>query len=245
MKKFLPLILLLLGLALFLSPNVSAANSGAFYVNNAYFKGNGAYNVVVHDSNRDTLQIYVNGKKSVKAKVNKQGWATFQRVRLSGQSKLSFTKRTGLFKYVPLKYTKYVRVSAAQVTLSDNGPKHSYDDFYTWLTTPFDLQSQMNLGLSGFSHDTSNYQLIMDVCEYTDSSFGPQWVACMQKRYSDYLKPDTFVNDNWMGDYSTMTGDINEAITQQNLYGSSSKTDKYKNAMQEAQKVYERLAVTN
>jgi hypothetical protein len=245
MKKFLPPILLLLGSVLFLPLDAHAANSGSFYVNNAYFKGNGTYDVVVHDPSRDTLQIYVNGRKSVKAKVNKQGWATFQKVKLSGQSKLSFTKRVKLFKYAPLKYTKYVRVDAAKVTLSNNGPKHSYDDFYTWLTSPFDLQSQMNLGLSGLGHDTSNYQLITDVCEYTDSSFGPQWVACMQKRYSDYLKPDTFVNDSWMGDYSTMAGDINDAITQQSLYGSASKTDKYKTAMQEAQKIYERLAVTN
>ncbi len=235
MKKLYLLLLPFLAV-LSLSTTVFATNTSVFYVKNAYFKGNGAYDVVVHDASRDTLKLYVDGKNPVKAKVNKQGWATFQKVKLSGQSKLSFTKHLRFLKYDPIYYVKYISVNKAQVQLSDTGKNHTYGEFYTWLTTPFDIQSNMTLGQSGFGNDRNNYQLITDVCQYTDSNFGPQWTACMQKRYKDYLKPDTFVNDNWMGDYTTMVGDMNYA---------GPKNAQYNKATQEAQSIYERLAVTN
>ncbi len=222
-------------LALSLSSNVFAANKSAFYVNNAYFKGDGKYDVVVHDSNRDTLRLYLNGKNPVKAKVNKQGWATFQKVKLTGQSKLSFTKKISWFKYTPVDYTRYISVDGKQVKLSDIGAKHSYDDFYAWFTSE---QGEVDITYNNLPHlySGSSYQIITATCEDMDNSFGSTWTACMQEGYKDYLKPSTFVGDNWMGDYGTMVGDMNYV---------GLKNDQYKKAMQEAQTIYGRLAITN
>jgi hypothetical protein len=235
MKRFFLLLLTILSV-LSLSSNVFAANDNAFYVNNAYNKGNGKYDIVVRGPAKETLQLYVNDKNPVKAKVNKEGWATFKKVKLSRQSKLSFAKRVKLFKYEPINYVKYIKVDNDHVELSDTGAKHSYEEFYAWLIEPFDLQTKMNLQYGLFSKNNNNYQLINDVCTYTDNKFGTQWVACMQKGFKDYLKPDTFVNDNWTGDYSTMVGDMNYA---------GPKNDQYNHDMQEARKIYERLAITN
>ena len=234
MKRFFLLLLAILPV-LSLPSSVLAANNNAFYVNNAYFKGKGKYDIVVHDPNRETLQIYVDGKKSVKAKVNKKGFATFQKVKLSGQSKLTFKKRKVLHVDIPINYVKYIQVDSAQVKLSDTGLKHTYDEFYAWFATEY---KDADIPYNNLPHlySGSKYQIIIATCGDIDGSFGSLWVTCMQEGYKDYLKPDTFVSDNWMGDYSTMVGDMNYA---------GPKDDQYKKAMQEAQKIYERLAVTN
>lgn len=237
MKRFFLMLLAILSV-LSLSSNVFAASNSAFYVNNAYFKDNGKYDIVVYDSNRETLRLYVNDKNPVKAKVNKKGWATFQKVKLSGQSKLSFAKRVKL-KYVPLSYVKYISVDSKKVKLSNTGPKHTFDEFYKWSTGERYDALMAPVG--------SAYQQIMASCGSRDRSFGSVWTACMQNGYKDYLKPDTFIDDNWMGDYSTMVGHINNAGSLKNMYGdlSISKSEQYKIDMQEAQKIYERLAITN
>lgn len=230
------LLLLLVILSVFsLSPSALAANNNSFYVNNAYFKGDGKYDIVVHDPNRETLQIYVNGNKSVKAKVNKKGFATFQKVKLSGQSKLTFKQSKVFHADIPINYYKYIQVDSAQVKLSATGPKHTYDEFYAWFTT---TRKDVDITYNNLPHlySGSNYQIVAATCGDIDSSFGSQWVTCMQEGYKQYLKLDTFVSDNWMGDYSTMVGDMNYA---------GPKDAQYNKAMQEAQKIYERLAVTN
>ncbi len=237
MKRLYPL-LLVVCLTLSLSSEVLAASKSSLYVNNAYFKGNGKYDIVVHDSSRDTLRLYVNDKNPVKAKVNKKGWATFQKVKLTGQSKLSFAKRVTM-RYVPLGYIKYIGVDGKQVKLSDTGLKHSYDDFYAWFTSH--RYDAMNKDIG------NTYQYITSTCINIDNSFGPVWTACMQKGYKEYLRPDTFTGDTWEGDYSNMVGLMNDAIGQKELYGSLSisKSTQYKNDMQQAQMVYERLAITH
>jgi hypothetical protein len=218
-----------------LSSTVFATNNNTFYVNNAYFKGDGKYDIVVHDPNKETLQLLVNDKKSVKAKVNKKGFATFQKVKLSGQSKLTFAKSKLFKKDVPIKYMKYVEVDSKQVKLSNTGPKHTYDEFYAWFRTE---HKDAFIKYNNLPHlySGSNYQIVMSTCSDIDSNFGSLWVACMQEGYKDYLKPDTFPNDNWMGDYSTMVGDMNYA---------GPKDGQYEKAMKEAKKLYERLAITN
>lgn len=234
MKRFILLLLATL-MILSLSSNIFAANDNAFYVNNAYFKGDGKYDVVVHGSSKDNLRLYVNDKNPIKAKVNKDGWATFRKVKLSGQSKLSFDRKVKLFKYAPVNYVKYIQVDGEQVKLSDTGPKHTYDEFYSWFRTE---HKDFFIKYNNLPHlySGTNYQIIMSACNDIDRNFGSLWVKCMQEGYKDYLKPDTFVNNNWTGDYSTMVGNMNYA---------GPKDDQYEKQMKEAKKLYEKLAVTN
>lgn len=116
-------------------------------------------------------------------------------------------------------------------------PKTLYKDFYKWVTT--DRQDTMlkNVG--------NAYQIIAATCQSRDSSYGATWTACMQEGYKDYLKPEIFANNNWQGDYSNMMGYINDAIAQKNWNGSASESDQYKKDMQEAEKIYNRIALTN
>jgi hypothetical protein len=169
--------------------HVSAVTNSAFYVDNAYFKGKGTYDIVVHDSKRDTLRLYVNDKKSKKAAVNNQGWATFQKVKLTGQSKLSFTKKVGLFKYSPVKYVNYIRVNSSRVELSDVAPKHSYDDFSKWLAETVNYQPKPPLP----GEQVKRFNLIRIKCGTGNGFNDAVWTACMQNGYKDYLKPEIFV----------------------------------------------------
>jgi hypothetical protein len=206
MKK-LSLLLVVFLSALFLPLAAIAVNNNAFYVNNAYFKGDGKYDVVVHDPNRDTLQIYVNGNKSVKAKVNKKGFATFQKVKLTGQSKLSFTKKVSWFKYARVNYTKYIHVDAARVVLSDNGPKHSYEDFYRWLNSISYTEYTKWYNPATY-HDINTYNAILGNCGASGDWSDSKWVACMQYDYREYLKPETFASDANIYDFLNMVATI-------------------------------------
>lgn len=115
--------------------------------------------------------------------------------------------------------------------------KHSYDDFYEWVTT--DRQDAMlkNIG--------NPYQIITATCQEEDGSYGSVWIACMQEGYKNYLKPSVFVDDNWQGDYSTMMGYINDALAQKSWHGATSVTNEYKKDMQEAEKIYNQIALTD
>lgn len=120
MRRFGVLLLALLSM-FFLSSSVFAAENNTIKINNVYFKGDGKYEVVVYSSNKDTLQMYVNDQNPVKAKVNKEGWATFKKVKLTGQSKLSFAKKVGWYKYYPVDYVKHISVDNERVNLIDDG----------------------------------------------------------------------------------------------------------------------------
>lgn len=115
------------------------------------------------------------------------------------------------------------------------GLNNSYSTFYDWVTT--DRQDDMlkNIG--------NPYQIIASTCQNLDKTFSDTWIACMQKGYKDYLSPETFTEDNWQGDYSTMMGYVNDAIGEKNMYGSASETDKWKDDMTKAKAIYERIAI--
>jgi hypothetical protein len=187
-KKIL-LILLFVVSVLVTPARANAVVNSAFYVDNAYFKGNSTYDIVVHDSKRDTLRLYVNDKKSKKAAVNSQGWATFQKVKLAGQSKLSFTKKVGLFKYSPIKYVNHIYVNSSRVELSDVAPKHSYDDFSKWLAATVTYQPKPPLP----GDQVTRFNLIRTECGTGNGFDDAVWIACMQNGYKDYLKPEIFV----------------------------------------------------
>lgn len=136
-----------------------------------------------------------------------------------------------------------VKTTSAKSTAPTNTPstpklKHSYDDFYAWFTT---TRKDVDIVYNNLPHlySGSNYQIITATCQDIDSSFGSQWITCMQEGYKNYLRPDTFDNDNWMGDYSTMVGDMND------LSFSGRINDQYTKTLLEAKTIYNRLAVTN
>lgn len=119
MKKILMFVWVLFVVLLVNGHFVSAVSAGTFFVNNAYAKSDVKYDVVVHDPTKESLKLYVNDNYAIGAKVNNHGWATFQRVKLSGQQKLSFAHSVKSV-YVPLNYVKYVDVSGGRVTLYDS-----------------------------------------------------------------------------------------------------------------------------
>lgn len=209
MWKTLLLVLFMLSVLIMPSHAIAVTNS-AFSVDNAYFKGNGTYDIVVHDSKRDTLRLYVNDKKSVNAKVNKKGYATFQKVKLTGQSKLSFTKKVSWFKYAPVNYRKYIDVDAERVVLSDIGPKHSYEDFSKWLNSISYTQYTKWYNPATY-HDINTYNAILGNCGASGDWSDIKWVACMQYDYREYLKPDTFASDANIYDFLNMVATIENA----------------------------------
>jgi|GEM_PF-894152 len=118
MKKLMLALLAVLVVPVAIAHAAFAQNTGSFYVNNAYMKTGGTYDVVVRDTTHDSLKLYVNDKNPVGAKVNDQGWATFGRVKLANQGKLSFTKSVHS-KAIAINYVKYFDVSGSQVKLYD------------------------------------------------------------------------------------------------------------------------------
>jgi hypothetical protein len=118
MKKLMLALLAILVLPVAVTQATFAQNTGSFYVNNAYLKAGGTYDVVVHDTVHESLKLYVDDKNPVNAKVNDQGWVTFSKVKLADQGKLSFTKSVHS-KSVAINYVKYFDVSGGQVKLFD------------------------------------------------------------------------------------------------------------------------------
>jgi hypothetical protein len=83
---------LLLALVM-LSGHVSAQGGPRAHVASAYHKTGNHYNVVVKGVSGDKLDLYVNDQHPpTTATVNKQGWATFNGVKLNGSGKISFTR---------------------------------------------------------------------------------------------------------------------------------------------------------
>lgn len=237
MKKALILFISILPIFAF-SSNAFAANGNTFSVNNVYDKGNGKFDIVVKGPKKDTLRLYVDGKKSNKAKVNGQGWATFKKVKLSGLTKLTLDRKLDS-KYVAVNYTKYVQIDGKRVTLADTGPRHSFNEFYEWSTTE---RYDALMAAKG-----SAYQQITAMCVSADRSFGTVWATCMQKGYKDYLKPETFIGSNWQGDYTDMMSHINVIGTEVGKYGGfvEKQSSVYGKEKIEAEKIYNRIAVTD
>lgn len=195
MKRFL-LLLAILPLLL-LSTNISAATNTGISVNNAYYKGDGKYDIVVQSKGKDSLKIYVNDEDSESAKVNKEGWATFKKVKLSGLSKLSFAKKVGWFKYYPVNHVKFIAVDKEKVTLSDTGPKQVYKKFYEWAITKLDFQVG-DLSSSNYkTYSESRWKNINSQCDfngtYDDGERAVFWDKnCLADKYKDYIDPSAF-----------------------------------------------------
>ena len=78
---------------LFAGAQVYAQRSTNIHVTAGYYKGNSKYTIVVSDKAWTKLTMYVNDNQSTKATANKNGWATFNNVKLSDPTgQLSFSK---------------------------------------------------------------------------------------------------------------------------------------------------------
>ena len=78
---------------LMLSGHVFAQSGPRAHVAIAYHKAGNHYNIVVKGVPGDRLDLYVNDKHPpTTATVDKQGWATFNGVKLTGSGKVSFTR---------------------------------------------------------------------------------------------------------------------------------------------------------
>lgn len=100
----------------------TASASGGIAMNAGYYKGGGAYDVVVKEIPGNQLKIYVNDKDAVATTTNSKGWATFRRVKLSGNGKVSFTTvyTSGKQPYEkPINYTRLFNVANNQVSFSN------------------------------------------------------------------------------------------------------------------------------
>lgn len=102
-------ILTITALTLSFTGLASAQSTPNIQVADAYNKGSTGYDVVVKDPSGTKLRLYVNDKNPISATGNKKGWATFHKVPLKGQGKLSFTqvqkRHNGSTYEVPVNYT--------------------------------------------------------------------------------------------------------------------------------------------
>lgn len=121
MKRTILSLLSVLSIFLVLTSTV-AAQTG-LYVNAGYWKSGDTFDVVVHEKSNDKLKLYVNDKTPTQATVNKKGWATFHKVKLDGQGKVSFTQVfTGKNKKSvekPFNYTQQFTVNDHSVKFND------------------------------------------------------------------------------------------------------------------------------
>lgn len=105
--------------------NVSAASTVGISLNHAYLKGNNTYDVVVKESPGTKLALYVNDKNPVYATANKKDWATFHKVQLVNNGKISFAKVLGTKNKTyqkPVNYVRFFQVSDGAVTFLTTNP---------------------------------------------------------------------------------------------------------------------------
>jgi hypothetical protein len=77
----------------FFGNHASAQGDPRIHVASAYHKSGNHYNIVAKGTPGDKINLYVNDQHPpAKATVNKDGWATFNWVRLVGSGKISFTR---------------------------------------------------------------------------------------------------------------------------------------------------------
>jgi len=121
MKRLLSFLSILGVLALVVSAQAQAKDN-SIYVNNAYWKGGSTFDVVVKETPNLKMKLYVNDKNPVETTVNSEGWATFQKVSLSGSGKISFTWVDGSGNEHPINYTSAFSVSDPKATFAENAP---------------------------------------------------------------------------------------------------------------------------
>ena len=108
-------------LALALTMQAQAKDNN-IYMNNAYWKGGSTFDVVVKETPNLKMKLYVNDKDPTETTVNGEGWATFRKVSLSGNGKISFTWVDSSDNEHPINCTSTFRVSDPTATFTENAP---------------------------------------------------------------------------------------------------------------------------
>jgi hypothetical protein len=126
MKKCLTFLsVLLINLTALAQVSFAASNHVNIALNNAYLKQDGTYTVVVKENPDTKLALYVNDKNPSYATVNKQDWATFRKVKLANNDKVSFTKvftNKGKTTQKPINYTRYASALSERATFLASNP---------------------------------------------------------------------------------------------------------------------------
>ena len=116
------LCLAVLGVVGVVPDTVSAQAKIPIHVAIGYAKGNNHFNIVVGDGAGTKLELYVNDAHPTRATANKQNWATFLGVTLTGTGKLSFTQALqgshGSYQR-PINYTQRYTVANGKVSFSN------------------------------------------------------------------------------------------------------------------------------
>lgn len=189
----------------------------SFYINNAYFKGEDKYDVVIYSTSKDTLKIYVNDENSVKAKVNDEGWATFKNVRITEPSKLSFAKNIRWFEYYPINYVKYIEVNGENVTFKDSGPEHTYSEFYAWASEVLKFEVGTLASPNYKTYSVNRWEYISSECDYNskydDGEEAIFWdKSCLSDKNKDFINPAAF-------DYGSTKDNLNTCpLSDANFY---------------------------
>jgi hypothetical protein len=121
MKKYISIVSSLLIATFLFSYQTFAAQTISISIGSAYYKSNNTYNLTVKDTPNTKLTLYTNDKNPINAIVNKSDWATFYKVKLSNNTKLSFTKsisQNGESIKKAINYTRYVSLNGNTVSFS-------------------------------------------------------------------------------------------------------------------------------
>jgi len=112
--------------SLFISTQVFGTNNISIDIGSAYLKPDKTYNITVKDAPGTRLNLYTNDKNPISAVVNKNNWATFHKVSISNNTKISFVKIFhihGKFVRKAINYTRYVIIAAnKKVSFSSLNP---------------------------------------------------------------------------------------------------------------------------
>jgi len=88
----------------------------------AYLKSNKTYDVTVKDASDTKLTLYTNDQNPIDATVNKKNWATFHKVNLTNDTKISFVKTSyqqGKITRKAINYTRYVAITGNNISFSN------------------------------------------------------------------------------------------------------------------------------
>lgn len=144
---------------------------------------------------------------------------------------------------------------AAEAARVASEPKHSFDDFYNWVTSGSGYRG------CGAGGECSNWAYIDSKCDLYTRKANNDLVsyfdkACLQENYKDYVKPGAFdVGTSKDGDacasdiagyYHYLCSSFGDMITAVRLADSHSRTskDEARKYRQEAETIYKKIAIT-
>jgi hypothetical protein len=125
MKKYFGIITTLVISVFLFTAQVSAASTVNTDLRHAYPKGNNTYDVIVKNVSNSKLALYINDKNPVYATTNKQGWATFHKVKIVNTGKVSFAEVLGSKNKTyqkPINYVRYYKANSGAVAFQASNP---------------------------------------------------------------------------------------------------------------------------